>query len=386
MTTRRVTPVVERSAQRNTGSSARRGKATVNVAAPTSLAEGGPVNMHNGPAGVIWDITYACPLRCMHCYSESGRRPSRQPSHGELLRIAEALASLRAQEVAIAGGEPLLVRGLFEIIERFSRVGSPVVLYTSGWTVDAALAEELLRTVHGVAVSLDGATAEVHDRIRGRMFSFERAVRALELLDEASRALKARGETPGVFGVEVAVMRSNHHQVEAFCSDIAPRFPEMRHLVFGVTIPAGLASREGFVDHELLDDEQVRRLCDPGTLTFLKALAPTGLRVAVEDNRREMMHPDSVAKGEALPVMHVTPDGDVHAMPIYEGRVGNVLDESPHVLWERALARRSDPFVVETLAPVVTMRDWAQAVRRIDRHFGSAEDLARIGRRSAFRL
>ncbi len=28
------------------------------------------------PVYVNWDLTYACPLRCIHCYSESGRRPS----------------------------------------------------------------------------------------------------------------------------------------------------------------------------------------------------------------------------------------------------------------------------------------------------------------------
>lgn len=46
------------------------------------------------PPDVVWDITYACPLRCTHCYSESGRRPARQLSRAELIRVADALIAL----------------------------------------------------------------------------------------------------------------------------------------------------------------------------------------------------------------------------------------------------------------------------------------------------
>ena len=37
------------------------------------------------PSVVLWEITYACPLRCTHCYTESGRRPSRQLSLDQML-------------------------------------------------------------------------------------------------------------------------------------------------------------------------------------------------------------------------------------------------------------------------------------------------------------
>ncbi len=42
--------------------------------------------------------------------------------------MTEAFISLRPQEVAIAGGEPLLVDGLFEVAERFSQAGISVIL------------------------------------------------------------------------------------------------------------------------------------------------------------------------------------------------------------------------------------------------------------------
>lgn len=342
------------------------------------------MDVHHGPVGIIWDITYACPLRCIHCYSESGRRKTMHPTREELFRMADAFISLRPREVAIAGGEPLLVDGLFEVAERFSREGISTILYTSGLPMDAAKAERALRHFRTVAVSMDGATAEVHDRIRGRARAFDRGMAALEILDDASRRMKATDVVPATLGIEVSIMRGNLHQVEEFCTTIAPRFSELRHLVFTVTMPAGLANRAGFVDHELLGDAESQRLLSPDYLERLHGLAPAGVEIRIDDHWRDMIHPDDVAKGRITPIMHVRPDGGVHAMPIYEGTVGSVLDEPPMTLWERAVARWNDPFVVQTLSPVRTMRDWAEAARRLDYHFGDAADRARIDRRPAF--
>ncbi|ANP51586.1 radical SAM protein [Streptomyces griseochromogenes] len=339
----------------------------------------------NGPTDVIWDMTYSCPLRCVHCYSESGRRPSRQLDHDRMLQVADALIAMRPMGIALTGGEPLLVKGLLDVARRIADAGIAVLLYTSGWNVDQALAADLLNVFHRIAVSLDGATADVHDRIRGRARSFERAIRTLSLLDEASQDFTARGRAIATFGIDCSLMRSNIHQLEAFCTDIAPRFPAMRHLIFGVTVPSGLANRAGFAELELLTDDQVRDTASSGQLTRLRSLAPDTLDISIEDNRMLLMHPDDLARGRSLPVLQVEPDGAVRAMPIYEGTVGNMLDEDPDVLWQRALDRRSHPFVVETLRPVRTMREWAEAARRIDQYFGTVEDGARIGRRPAYR-
>src|SRR6266542_911684 len=76
------------------------------------------------PRLVNWDLTYACPLRCEHCYSESGRRAARQLPHVDLLRIADVLLALSpVPEVVFTGGEPLLVRGVVELAERLHRGG-----------------------------------------------------------------------------------------------------------------------------------------------------------------------------------------------------------------------------------------------------------------------
>ncbi|MDX6283096.1 MAG: hypothetical protein QOH03_4167, partial [Kribbellaceae bacterium] len=72
------------------------------------------------PTGVVWDVTFACPLRCQHCYTESGRRPSKQLGLPELLEIADSLIAMKPREISIAGGEPLLVPGIAQIARRIT--------------------------------------------------------------------------------------------------------------------------------------------------------------------------------------------------------------------------------------------------------------------------
>ncbi|GAA3076443.1 hypothetical protein GCM10020000_72340 [Streptomyces olivoverticillatus] len=156
----------------------------------------------------------------------------------------------------------------------------------------------------------------------------------------------------------------------------------MRSLTFNAAVPEGLASRLEFGRFELLDDEQVAALTSERQLARLRHLAPDGVRVFTTDNQNLVMRPDRFASGVDSLVMQVEPDGAVRALPVYEGTVGNLLEESPLDLWHRGVSRLNDPFVVETLSAVRTMQDWAEAVRRMDHHFGSPEVRARIERRS----
>lgn len=338
----------------------------------------------NGPGEVIWDMTYACPLRCVHCYSESGRRPTRQVDVSRMHAIADAIISLSPQSVALAGGEPLVNKHVFDVARRLKKAGINVVLYTSAWSFRPAMATRAEESFSRVAVSVDAATAELHDRIRGRAGSYQRAMDALSILDAAAADAIAADRQPLPFGIDSVVMRCNFAQIEALCTSMAARFPRIGLISFNAAAPAGLASTTGFADHELVTDEQAAVLAGRKLRKRLAALVPPSVRIETTDNRALLMSPDLRAKGIVTNAMQIEPDGEVRAMPMYEGLVGNLLSEPAWTLWERSVRRWDDPFLVETLSKVKTMQDWARACRTIDYHYGSAQVRARIDRRPVF--
>jgi MoaA/NifB/PqqE/SkfB family radical SAM enzyme len=329
------------------------------------------------PHTVNWDLTYACPLRCGHCYSESGRRAGRQLPLADLLRIADVLAGIEpVPTITFSGGEPILVKGMLEVAQRLKRGGARLVLYTSGFRLSPELAGGISDVFDRIAVSLDGAHAASNDFLRERHGAFAEALRGLRALDAALGARHPEAGRPEL-AIETTVMQTNWHELERFCTEIAPQFPRLDTLRFGALIPTGFASRPSFVERELLDENQMAEL--GRRARRLQRLAPPGVRVRVFSNLPFLLHPAQVRRGVALDgVLKVEADGRVRGMDIYEGTVGSLLEDGFDTLWQRSVQRHRDPFVVEQLTRVRTMRDWAAACRAIDLHFAAPEDRGRI--------
>lgn len=332
------------------------------------------------PLSATWDMTYACQLRCGYCYSESGRRAASTLPHADLLRVADALAGMGLRSVQLSGGEPLLVHGLPEVVERLRARGTKVVLYTNGLLINDDNAPALGRLFARIHVTLDGATPEVNDAVRGREGAFQGAMEGLAALDRAAAARRAAGERRLRFGLETVVVRSNFHEVERICAEIAPRFPEMSFVRFGAAVPAGPANAERYAASELLSDEQLAALRDPAFAARLRAALPPGVKeLDVSDNFPLAMDDERTARGEAIEaLLQIEADGGVRSMPIYEGVVGNLLHDSPDVLWQRVLESRRHPLARRVLSSICTMGDWAAAAREIDWHFASDEGKRRI--------
>lgn len=146
------------------------------------------------PRSVHWEITNRCNLRCRFCYNDSrGREVSPLPER-RLSQIAEELGGLEVLEVTLSGGEALSQpRSFWPVAERLHRHGVALRLVTNGWYLTEEVAERLAATgfVH-VTVSLDGASAQIHDGLRGVTGSWRRAILALGSL---SRARVARSVT-----------------------------------------------------------------------------------------------------------------------------------------------------------------------------------------------
>jgi radical SAM protein len=127
------------------------------------------------PFIVIWEVTRACALACVHCRAEAV--PHRDP--GELRTdegeaLLERIAAFGSPQplVVLTGGDPLRRADIATLVAHGTRLGLSVSLTPSG--TGAATAARLRELVEAglarLAVSLDGATDAAHDafrRVRG---------------------------------------------------------------------------------------------------------------------------------------------------------------------------------------------------------------------------
>jgi MoaA/NifB/PqqE/SkfB family radical SAM enzyme len=339
------------------------------------------MNVAQGPWSIIWDITYACPLRCVHCYSESGRRPTRQLRDAEeILRVVDAFIALKPKVVSLAGGEPLLIKNILEVAGKLREAGISTCIYTSGWRIDESTPARLAEVFNQVAVSVDGPDAGLHDRIRGRAGSFERAMNALRLLNEEAERRARAGEKRLNFTAEYVVLRSNFDRMEEFAEIVSARFPYLASISFNAAAPSGLGSTLEFGRTELLHDDEMAQLASGEFRARLQDRAGDQVRVFSTDNLALVGPPDPLAEVDGSHVMQVEPDGEVRWMPSCEGSVGNLLTEDPYLIWARAKKRWRDPFVVGTLSPVRTVRQWAQAVHVLNDRFCADTERPRVQR------
>lgn len=180
---------------------------------PTRLVDHFALGL-NAPICLTWELTYACNLACVHCLSSSGRRDPRELSTDEGKAVIDELQRMQVFYVNIGGGEPTVRPDFWELLDYAVAHNVGVKFSTNGVKLDRAAAKRLAGTdCVDVQISVDGASADVNDALRGTG-SFGVAVQAME-------NLAAEGVTG--FKISVVVTRQNAGQLDEFKA-LADRF------------------------------------------------------------------------------------------------------------------------------------------------------------------
>ena len=168
----------------------------------------------DAPICLTWELTYACNLSCVHCLSSSGRRDPRELSTGEAKAVIDTLERMQVFYVNIGGGEPAVRPDFWALVDYATGHDVGVKFSTNGVKITPEIARRLAgRDYVDVQISLDGATPEVNDAVRGRG-SYEVALRAMGNLADAGFA---------GFKISVVMTRHNVGQLEKFKA-IADRY------------------------------------------------------------------------------------------------------------------------------------------------------------------
>jgi len=129
---------------------------------------------------VAWNITGKCNLKCKHCYLSSPKS-SNELSTDEALKLLEEMRYLKIPIVLISGGEPLIRDDIYKIIKYAIDLGLIVGISSNGTLINREVAKRLFSLgVNYVGISLDGASPEVHDSIRGLNNAFNLAMNGIK--------------------------------------------------------------------------------------------------------------------------------------------------------------------------------------------------------------
>ncbi|WP_265867749.1 mycofactocin radical SAM maturase [Streptomyces sp. SKN60] len=140
------------------------------------------------PICLTWELTYACNLACVHCLSSSGRRDPRELDTAECRAVIDELQRMQGFYVNIGGGEPTVRADFFDLVDYAVDHQVGVKFSTNGVRITSERARRLASNDYvDVQISLDGATAEVNDAVRGPG-SYVTALRAMNHLAEAGAA------------------------------------------------------------------------------------------------------------------------------------------------------------------------------------------------------
>ncbi len=161
----------------------------------------------DAPICLTWELTYACNLACIHCLSSSGRRDPRELTTAECFGVIDELQAMQVFYVNVGGGEPTVRRDFWEILDYATAHDVGVKFSTNGSRItEQAAARVAANDYLDVQISLDGASADVNDAIRGPG-SFATAIRALERL---------AGAGAPSFKISVVITRENMDQLDDF--------------------------------------------------------------------------------------------------------------------------------------------------------------------------
>jgi MoaA/NifB/PqqE/SkfB family radical SAM enzyme len=142
-------------------------------------------------------LTIRCNSRCLICthWKEPVER-SRELQLDDFKNLIQQLDEFGVEKIDFSGGEPLVRKNvLLECIKFAHSRDMETYLTTNALTIGDRTAEQLVSSgIRYINISLDGASPETHDYLRGVPGSFSRALSAIDLLKKHIKKHNAEAE------------------------------------------------------------------------------------------------------------------------------------------------------------------------------------------------
>jgi radical SAM protein with 4Fe4S-binding SPASM domain len=270
-----------------------------------ALALGVPLSAHI-------DLTFRCNERCVHCYLD--HEDYGEMTTAEIRGILDQLAEAGTLFLTLSGGEILLRKDFFEILEYARRLMFDVTLKTNGILIREKQAKRIRDLGVGkVQISVYSHRPEVHDAITKVPGSLERSL-------DAIRFLKSMGLKVAMAKVLMRQNMQDHAGVQALAAELGAEFkmdPTITPMMSGDRSILNLNIPRPKL-HEVLHDESL-----VGNLEDFCAPPPP-----VDDSAM-----DSIPCSAGHSACYISPYGDVYPCVQFPLPSGNVRKQKFIEIW-----------------------------------------------------
>jgi AdoMet-dependent heme synthase len=278
-----------------------------------------------GPYMAEFDITYRCNCRCRMCQRWNDPRPETL-TVADYRRLAAEFRQMAVHQISVAGGEPLMRKDVFDIIRNFAEQNLSVNLCTNGLLVEKYASRIIASGATCITISLDGASPDSHDAIRGLPGSYAQVQAGIHAL------LSLRKSWRPILRVRMTVSNLNQKEIRAFiqkwqavADDVL--LQPVHHCTDSYY--TGMGSADLALNPAVIADQ-------------LKGTPLAGDRYMgtfIQSLRRNGAYPDVRCFAGVL-MARIDPWGNVYPCLEQHARIGSVLQQSFRSLWHCAAFRQ----------------------------------------------
>jgi radical SAM protein len=239
------------------------------------------------PFTIAWEVTRACAYACVHCRADAQhQRHPEELTTGEAFQLIDRLSEFGQPILIFTGGDPMMRRDLFELIAYATQKGLRCSLTPTATALPTQdrLQEAVQAGIRRIALSLDAPHPEIHDDFRKVQGSWQRT------MDILQRALEVG------LSVQVNTTVATHN------ADILPEMVPFIEQVGAVQwslfflVPTGRAQAEKMISPE--EHERIFNwlydLSQSAPFDIKGTAAPMYRRVAIERKKAETQAGENV--------------------------------------------------------------------------------------------
>lgn len=281
------------------------------------------------PVFITWAVTLNCQMKCKQC-SFTKNQPKMESD--ESIKIAQAIASSKANGIMLAGGEPLVKDNFFTLVEILKKSKKKINIATNGLLLEKFHRQILESEIDNIIISLDGID-DIHDDLRNYPGAYR------QILNGIMALINSRGRHPKIT-VRFTISKKNYRILPEF---IKIFYPLVDHVCF-----------QPIQNNRLFHIDDLSILFDPSDQKEFELLWAS-LQKSYSFLRTKFYNylPQYIFERDLLfqkinwscmPLttmsLDIYPNGDVCVCPAFERNLGNVLKQSIDEIWNNRNTQR----------------------------------------------